>query len=227
MSIFRNIVGTAILLCIGHNAYAQYDYSDGVDEWTLDYEEEEAPKPQHKEYKNMLYLQYGYSPSDYMTEGTPHLHFNEISLGYARSVRVMEDVPFFVEAGLNAKASYSIGNASCDYSAFSLLTLRIPVNVTYKFYLYKERDIAIAPFAGANARLIALGKEFRGSETLDLFNSPQASIQPWKRLQIGWQVGLKFFMDRVFIGASYSRDFRDDTKMPHVYETSAHIGVCF
>lgn len=197
-------------MCVCNSAYAQYDYSDEVEDWSLDFEEEAEPKPEHKVYDNALYVQFGVCPSEYLTEGAPKVYFNELSLGYLRSIQVVEETPFFVEAGLNAKFSYSDGCGDRGASCSRLLTMRLPVNVTYKFYLYKTRDIALAPFAGVNCRYL-------------IGNMPSA----WKRLQIGWQTGLKFCFDRMFIVASYSRDFPDKTKMPHIYEASAHIGVCF
>ena len=36
-------------LCLSLNAFAQYDDEYDIEEWTLDEEEEVAPKPQHKE----------------------------------------------------------------------------------------------------------------------------------------------------------------------------------
>lgn len=210
MKAIRKTIGAIVLLCVCNSAYAQYDYGNEVEDWSLDFEEEAEPKPQHKEYNNALYVQYGVCPSDYLTEGAPTLLFNEVSLGYFRSIQVVEETPFFVEAGLNGKFSYSDVNKLGTADKWKLLTLRLPVNVTYKLYLYKTRDIALAPFAGVNCRYL-------------IGNMPSG----WKRLQIGWQAGLKFCFDRMFVGASYSRDFPDDTKMPHIYEASAHIGVCF
>lgn len=222
----RKIIGAVAILCIGPKAYAQYvdDYS--LNDWTLDYEEEVPEKPKHKEYKNMLYMQYGYSPNDYLTAGAPHLHFNEYALGWARSIQIMEEKPYFVEAGINAKFSHSDGDATREYSAFNLLAFRIPVNAVYKFYLSKTRDIALAPFAGINCRAIVLGKEKRGDQQLDIFDG-ESCLEGWKKVQIGWQAGLKLCFDRMYIGVSYGRDFPDDSKSPRSYETHAHIGVCF
>jgi len=203
MKILRKSLGTLVLLCISATAYAQYDNYDSVEDWTLEDVEEETPKPQHKEYKNFLYLQY--SPSRYNTDDSK-LKFHEFSVGYARSIQIMEELPYFVEVGANIKYSH----AKEDGVKYDLLTFRLPVNAVYKLYLSKTKDIALAPYAGIHLRAIAAGKQ-----------------ADWKSFQIGWQTGLRFYYNKVFMGISYARDFPDETKNPHVYESSVHIGYCF
>lgn len=203
MKILRKSLGTLVLLCISATAYAQYDNYDSVEDWTLEDVEEETPKPQHKEYKNFLYFQY--SPSRYNTDDSK-LKFHEFSVGYARSIQIMEELPYFVEVGANIKYSH----AKEDGVKYDLLTFRLPVNAVYKLYLSKTKDIALAPYAGIHLRAIAAGKQ-----------------ADWKSFQIGWQTGLRFYYYKVFMGISYARDFPDETKNPHVYESSVHIGYCF
>ena len=112
--------------------------------------EEEAPKPQHKEYKNFFYFQY--SPSRYHTDEIKQ-KFHEFSIGYARSFQIIEEQPYFVELGANLKYSHAKEN---DIN-FDLLTFRVPVNAVYKLYLSKTKDIALAPYAGVHLRAIAAG----------------------------------------------------------------------
>lgn len=203
MKLFRKSLGTIVLVCVSVTAYAQYDNYDSVEDWTLEDVEEETPKPQHKEYKNFLYLQY--SPSRYLTDDRK-LKFHEFSVGYARSIQIMEDLPYFVEVGANIKYSH----AKEDGVNYDLLTFRLPVNAVYKLYLSKTKDIALAPYAGIHLRAIAAGKQ-----------------ADWKSFQIGWQTGLRFYYNKVFMGISYARDFPDETKNPHVHESSVHIGYYF
>lgn len=203
MKSFRENIGTILLLCISSVTYAQYDNFDTVEDWTLEDVEEEAPKPQHKEYKNFLYFQY--SPSRYHTDDTKQ-KFHEFSVGYARSIQILEAKPYFVEVGANVKYSHAKDNGI----KYDLLTFRIPVNAVYKLYLSKTKDIALAPYAGVHIRAIAAGKE-----------------DDWKSFQIGWQTGLRFYYNKVYLGVSYSRDFPDKEKNPHVHECSVHVGYCF
>ena len=203
------------MLCLGLNAQAQFDDTYDVEEWTLD-DEEEVPKPQHKEYKNAFYLQY--SPSRYKVgEAVEKVRFNEFTLGYSRFIEVVEDMPYFVEVGANMKFSWETKLMNTR-----AITFRIPINVIYKWYPWKDKDYAIAPFAGASIRAIAMAREHSGAESTSLLNGGG-----WNHFQVAWQTGVRFFLNRYFLGISYSRDFRDSSKYPGVRECGVHFGFCF
>lgn len=201
------------MLCLSLNAWAQFDDEYNVEEWTLD--EEEIPKPQHKEYKNALYLQY--SPSRYKVSDDSKIHFNEFLLGYNRLIQVIEEQPFFVEAGASIKFSWTNNALNAR-----VLTFRIPVNVLYKFYPWKDKDFAIAPFSGVSVRAIAMAREHSGAKSTNLLDDGG-----WKSFQVTWQTGLRFYLNRYFLGISYSRDFRDSSKFPCVHECGVHVGCSF
>ena len=204
------------VLCFGLNAQAQFDDTYEVEEWTLD-DEEVAPKPQHKEYKNAFYLQY--SPSRYQVgEDVERVKFNELAIGYSRFIEVVEDMPYYVEVGANMKFSWETSTMNGR-----VLTFRIPVNVTYKWYPWDKKDFAIAPFAGVALRAIAMAREHSGAESTNLIGG----TSDWHHFQVAWQAGLRFHLNRYFLGISYSRDFRDSSKYPGVRESGVHFGVCF
>ena len=204
------------ILCFGLNAQAQFDDTYDVEEWTLD-DEEETPKAQHKEYKNAVYLQY--SPSRYKGDDDARVRFNEFTLGYSRFLQVVEDTPYFVEVGANMKFSYTVPDSRINAR---VLTFRIPVNVIYKWYPWKERDYAIAPYAGASIRAIAMARDLSGPESTSLLNGGG-----WNHFQVSWQAGVRFYLNRYFLGFSYSRDFRDSSKYPGVRESGVHFGISF
>lgn len=210
----RKTMALLAILCLSLNARAQYDDTYDVEEWTLD-PEEEAPKPQHKEYKNALFLQY--SPSRYKVDEDSRIKFNEFLLGYNRAIQVLEEKPYFVEVGASIKFSWETRDLKAR-----VLTFRIPVNVLYKFYPWREKDFAIAPFAGASVRAIAMAREHTGDKSTSLLCDGN-----WKSFQVSWQAGLRFYWDRYFLGVSYSRDFRDSSKYPGVRECGVHVGCCF
>ena len=174
------------------------------------YLDDEDEKPQRKIFQNALYVQY--SPSQYLFEGLPHQHFQEMSLGYFRALQIMEEKPYYVELGAAAKYSWANGISipSEESRNCNLFTLRIPVSVMYKFYLHKTKEIAVAPYAGAYFRAIVAGKE-----------------EGWNACQLGWHVGARFYWERYYIGVSYARDFPDKSKTPSIHECGVHLGVCF
>lgn len=210
----RKIMALFTVLCLCLNAQAQFDDDISVDDWSLDLEEEEAPKPQHKEYKNAVYLQY--SPSRYKVNDDSRIRFNELLLGYNRIIQVVEEMPYFVEAGACVKFSWT----KRDEMNARLITFRIPVNVLYKIYLSKEKDYALVPFAGASVRAIAMAHDCANHTNL-------CGGDGWERFQVAWQAGMRFYLSRYYLGISYSRDFRDSSKFPGVRECGVHLGYCF
>ncbi len=213
MRLTHKIMALLAILCLSLNARAQYDEEYEVEEWTLD--EEEEPKPQHKEYKNAIYLHY--SHARYKVSDESRVNFNEFQLGYNRLIQVLEDIPYFVEAGAGIKFSWNKSPMEAR-----VLTFRIPVNVLYKIYLSKEKDYAIAPFAGVSLRAIAMARERTGAKSTSLFDTGG-----WKSVQVAWQAGVRFYLNRYYLGVSYSRDFRDSSKFPGVRESAVHLGYCF
>jgi len=211
----RKIMALLAILCLSLNARAQFDDSYDVEEWTLDLEEEEAPKPQHKEYKNAVYLQY--SPSRYKVNEGSRVSFNEFLIGYSRFIQVLEEKPYFVEVGANMKFSWETSELKAR-----VITFRIPINVLYKIYPWKEKDYAIAPFAGASVRAIAMAREHTGAKSTSLLGDGG-----WDSFQVSWQAGVRFYLNRFFLGVSYTRDFHDTSKYPGVRECGVHLGYSF
>lgn len=230
-SALRLLVGAVCVALSMQSAHAQYAGEDNaVGDWQL-FDEEEADstqKPQHKEWKNLLYVRY--SPSQYTFPGhTPPLDFHEAAIGWARSIQVADSIPLFVEAGAEMKCSFSGGDNAHGNAKYALLSFRVPVNVTYKLYLSRTRNIALAPQAGVHFRVIAVGKEKAGGEKGNLFKDGRDNQtgSDWERCQLGWQVGLRLQLERYFIGVSYGRDFPDKSKRPQIHECGITAGVCF
>ena len=229
MKLSRLLLCLAAMWGVALGAHAQFDDTDMSDDIGLYYDEDEPEDtvPPHKEYKNLFYAQY--SPSRYHFDGaTPHLHFQEFTLGYARSIQVQEKLPLFVEAGLAMKYSTCPGDAAHGNASYRMLSFRLPINVVYKFY-FSQRDIALAPFAGVNLRVAALGKEKLDGAKRSLYDDGRTNTTgvEWDRAQVGWQTGLKLCLYRTFVGVSYGRDFPDDTKLPALHECSVFVGYSF
>ena len=227
----NTLICIAAALSMSLNTFAQIetdeDYDDGLGLY-YDEEEDTVQKPKHKEYKNMLHVQY--SPSQYHFDGaTPHLHFQEFSMGWAHIFQVEEEKPYFVELGVQAKYSHSGGDDAHQHAKYSLLTFRVPINVSYKLYLSSHRDIALAPFAGVYVRATAVANEKLGGTKTSLLDHKKANTTgaEWEWAQLGWQVGLRMWWQRYFVGVSYGRDFPDDSKLPQIHECGVHVGVCF
>lgn len=227
----RLLAGVAFVMCTTQVARAQYVGGDNaVEDWQLDDEEagDSVVKPRHKEWHNLLYARY--SPSQYtFPSRSPHIDFQEAAIGWARSIQVADSIPLFVEAGAEMKWSASSSDDAHKNAEYGLLAFRVPINMTYKLYLSRTRNIALAPQAGIHFRAIAVGKEKVNGVKTDLFDSGEnnQTASQWKRCQLGWQVGLRLQVEKYFLAVSYGRDFPDKSKRPQIHECGLSAGVCF
>lgn len=225
----RRLLLLSSIAFVCSNAMAQYDNTDdGIDDLLfLDDVEEEDSVPPRKEYDNQVYVQY--APTRYCFDGlTPHLHFQEFAVGYARNIRIIEEKPFFAEVGGLFKYSFSKGDNAHQNAEYKLWTFRIPIAITYKLYI-PGTQIAFAPLAGTYFRCGLSAKESLNGSSYSLFDEDQANATgtKWDRCQLGWIVGLRIHTGRFYLSATYGRDFPDENKLPQVYESGVAFGVCF
>lgn len=226
MKIIQNLLTCLLLLC-ATQVRAQYYNDDFSLDDPLFYEEEEKVDS-HAVYLNHVYVQY--SPTRYnLSNQAPHLSFNEFALGYTRAIQVLENKHYYAEVGAQLKYSTCPEQAAYGNASFQLLTFKLPINVVYKFYLSKNHDIALAPYAGVNFHAGLWGQESVGNSNTNLYDhdSTNATQTEWERCQLGWQAGFRFYLSRFYLGVQYGRDFPDKNKEPHIHQCSASFGVCF
>ena len=233
----------AVISLLSIEARAQFtDDDETSDDLGLYYDEDEEEKPQHKEYKNMIDLQY--APSRYTFHGaTGSIATQGFALGWARSIQVTEGTPLFVELGAQMKYDFAGVDPGHQNASYRQLSFRIPANVVYKFYPSPTRSFALAPMAGIFCQVRAMGKEKLNGQSHNITDNGNDNTTGavWKRFQLGWQAGLKFYWDRYYCGFTYAQDFPDrlvndnsvdsslgeDKLICRMHEYSVHIGICF
>ena len=201
----------AVISLLSIEARAQFtDDDETSDDLGLYYDEDEEEKPQHKEYKNMIDLQY--APSRYTFHGaTGSIATQGFALGWARSIQVTEGTPLFVELGAQMKYDFAGEDPGHQNASYRQLSFRIPANVVYKFYPSPTRSFALAPMAGIFCQVRAMGKEKLNGQSHNITDNGNDNTTGavWKRFQLGWQAGLKFYWDRYYCGFTYAQDFPD------------------
>ncbi|MBQ6693863.1 MAG: porin family protein [Bacteroidaceae bacterium] len=148
---------------------------------------------------------------------------SSLTLGYAKSFAISQNLPLFVETGVNA--SYTFGEVLSekdDYvkstASVSMFTVGIPVNLGYKFAINDE--VSIFPYAGINLKYHLKGEieiEAKGygesvSETLDMFDSDEGDGD---KFQYGLQIGANLNYKKFIVGVSYGfelNEIMEDTK---------------
>lgn len=149
-----------------------------------------------------------------------------------------------------------ISTEICDpENKFSMFSAKIPVNFVYNWKL-PDSNVTLSPFAGLTLRFNFSGKitteynwdqdyieehrdermgdeEFEalyGDKEVNLFDKEDmgSSDATWKRLQIGWQIGVNArFSKKYLVGISYGTDFSEICKKTKIHTTSVTLGYCF
>ena len=233
----------AFISLLSIEARAQFTGEDETtDDLGLYFDEDEEEKPQHKEYKNMIDLQY--TPSRYTFHGaTGSIATQGFALGWARSIQVTENTPLFVELGAQMKYDFAGENPQHQNASYRQLSFRVPANLVYKVYPSRNSSFALAPMAGIFCQVRAMGKEKLNGQSRNITDNGNNNTTGavWKRFQLGWQAGLKFYWDRYYCGFTYAQDFPDrlvndksvdsslgeDKLICRMHEYSVHIGICF
>lgn len=105
-----------------------------------------------------IYASYDPMTVEYDWEGAKDGDFTGISFGFAKGFSISQSMPLFVEAGLGISYAWNSEDYDYEESKMSLLSLKVPVNLTYKFAI-PNSNIVIAPYAGISMRFNLMGKE--------------------------------------------------------------------
>lgn len=161
------------------------------------------------------------------------------SLGYLESIP-LGDIPLYIEFGGAVQyffKSKDLKNSGYDYSdydwdeylyddfggssnhkqKFTMLSLKIPVDVMYSFDV--SDGFSIQPYAGIYTRINIIGKEKIGDESINIFSKDDMGDDgAYNRFQVGLQAGCKFRIGQKFTaGIGYYRDIA-----PKLFNYSEH-----
>lgn len=171
----------------------------------------------YAEWNPMTYYYTGKGESD-------DTNFNAFSLGYNRAFSLSASTPIFIETGLALQYGFHKDSDDDDeYTLkYSVLSAKIPVNFMYKWSI-PNSTVELIPHLGLTMRANVWGQgkeeweDSNGkskSEDWDIFSKKDMGKDGvWKRVQIGWQIGLKArFAQKFIIGGSYGTDFNEISK---------------
>ena len=180
-----------------------------------------------------FFLQYNptwmYSKSSYGSYSASNTELiHGFSLGYLESIP-LGDIPLYIEFGGAVQfffKSKDLKNSGYDYSdydwdeylyddfggssnhkqKFTMLSLKIPVDVMYSFDV--SDGLSIQPYAGIYTRINIIGKLKVGDESANIFSKDDmGEDNTYNRFQVGLQAGCKFRFGKKFTaGIGYYRD---------------------
>ena len=130
------------------------------------------------------------------------------------------------------------------------ISVSVPVNLGYKFTL-TEKNLSILPYVGINLKGNIIGqskKEFvdfndhghydsekeywadsEDKQETNWFDKKEAGSKDsqWKRVQFGYQLGIGFYYNQIYVGVSHSKDMSELCKKAKVSKTSITLGYTF
>ena len=109
------------------------------------------------------------------------------------------------------------GGSSNHKQKFTMLSLKIPVDVMYSFDV--SDGLSIQPYAGIYTRINIIGKLKVGDESANIFSKDDmGEDNTYNRFQVGLQAGCKFRFGKKFTaGIGYYRDIA-----PKLFNYSEH-----
>ena len=182
-----------------------------------------------------FFLQYNptwmYSKSSYGSYSASNTELiHGFSLGYLESIP-LGDIPLYIEFGGAVQYFFKsrdahetgfdpayyddddwydyyddFGGSSHNKVKFSMLSVKIPVDVMYSFDV--SDGLSIQPYAGIYTRINIIGKEKIGDESINIFSKDDMGDDgAYNRFQAGLQAGCKFRIGQKFTaGIGYFRD---------------------
>ena len=160
---------------------------------------------------------------------------NGVGIDYIHGFSVSENLPLYIETGLNFDFNFSTKNWDKDYDSdsdwiqykekFNNINMQVPVNVAWKFAV--SDDFSIAPYLGLNFKVHFVWKQKMqvdasyDPEGVKEWNDEQDWISvfddsedamgdkdaTWNRFQMGWHVGVGFQYKPIYLGVQYGTDF--------------------
>lgn len=110
-------------------------------------------------------LYVSYNPYKIVSDvsGSDDIDMTAFSLGYSKGFSIAQDLPLFVEAGIEATYAFKTLDDNITYSNVELeqkmtyLSATVPVNLAYKFSV-PAKNLSIVPYVGVNLKGNIIGK---------------------------------------------------------------------
>lgn len=199
---------------------------------------------------NLFYLQYNAESMRYSKSGfSSSSSCSSISAGFSRGFGISSDLPLYIEAGGALKYIWNKENGV----TFSMLSLKVPVNVVYSFAI--SDAFSIEPYAGFYLRGNLIGKEkyenkggwdddwddwdddwddtdWSGStsvkDEINLFSKDDMGDDAWNRFQFGAQLGVRARINNMFVvGLGYTTDLSNITDNTKFNSFDVTLGITF
>lgn len=166
---------------------------------------------------NSFYVQYNPMKLVVDRSGYDDWDFTGFTIGFDKAISVAGETPLYITVGGALNAAFHTDSAGDEEYNHTFISAKVPASLTYKWQV--SDAVSILPYAGLYARFNVIGTEKHDDgyddETISLFNKKDmgSSDATWKRLQLGYQVGVNvMFNNKWHLGLAYASDFSEVAK---------------
>lgn len=151
-------------------------------------------QPKGDDYNRLYFGFANYSPNGELSRESEINNFNGFKFGYLHGISLTKKLPLFLEVG--GELQYGTQSESDDDEkwTYNLLSLNIPLNLSYKYSF--SNGLYIAPYAGIGFRCFMLGNakytdlDTDRSVSYNCFSSDDMDGDTFKRFQVGGNFGV-------------------------------------
>lgn len=170
---------------------------------------------------------------------------NGFCFEYYFGIKPFNKIQLYTEIGLNATCTFGkdveevyFEDDLCTGGGFSYVSLRIPLNIKYKFYI-SNKTWAISPFVGCYVKQNITAKQKNNVSEVDLINGfvrftyydnydryveEVYDFSKYRKTQLGFQLGLTVEYKNFNISGYYSRDFQKIYHNTYSYQFGFNLG---
>lgn len=166
-----------------------------------------------------------YDNTTLSAKGEDSRGLNGFGVSYIHGFGLTESMPLYLEVGGKLNMGFWSKDYEGEKSKLNMMTLSVPVNVTYKYAV--NEDFAIAPYLGLNFKYNLTAKEKEGDgESVSMFDKDKMGDDgTWNRFQMGWHVGVGFQYKPYYLGISWGTDFINVYKHEDYKISSSNLAV--
>lgn len=170
-----------------------------------------------------FYAQYNISSMKAKYEGESHSEsLNAVTLGYNIAFPIAGETPLYLESGIAAQYFFK----SKDGVKFNMVSAKIPLNVLFAVQIGEA--ISLDPFAGLYLRGNIWGQQKYEGETFNIFKDFEDGGMEAKRVQFGFQIGLRARFNHAFtIGINYGQDLNNFAEHTKINSIDLTLGLNF
>lgn len=185
-----------------------------------------------------IFVEYNPLTAKTDVKGADDESISAFSAGCVQAFPISKGTPLYLEAGAALQYAYKNDWADVTDVNFSMVSVKVPVNLTYRFDL-PNSTISILPYGGISLRGNITGsftdKRGKKDKTYNVFDKKDVEDgnlssdgKAWSRFQFGWQIGLKAMFNNSFmVGLGYGSDMSEISKKVTVSTTTITLGYCF